>query len=280
MKSESRALYLDLLKKTLSFSLWPEPPIPVEKPFYNRRPLKRKLISLISHMLKKRGLQLCTTVTYTEQQRSDGQIWPGYADSMIGLKRLDNLQHCIETVIRENVPGDLIETGVWRGGACILMRGVLAAYEDKSRKVFVADSFEGLPKANEEKYPADKGDTHYLFSPVLAVSREDVANNFKRYSLLDDQVIFLQGWFKDTLPSAPIQKLAVMRLDGDMYESTMDALVPLYPKLSPGGYCIIDDYALKGCQRAVDDYRERFKIKAELKKIDWTGRYWRKEELS
>jgi hypothetical protein len=197
---------------------------------------------------------------------------------MIGLKRLDNLQNCIETVIRENVTGDLIETGVWRGGACILMRGVLAAYGDNGRKVFVADSFEGLPKADEEKYPADKGDNHYLFSPVLAVSREEVENNFKRYNLLDEQVVFLQGWFKDTLPSAPIQKIAVMRLDGDMYESTMDALVTLYPKLSLGGYCIIDDYALKGCKKAVDDYRERLKIKAELKEIDWTGRYWRKEE--
>jgi len=278
MNIEPKALYLDLLKKTLSFSLWPEPPIPIEKPVYVRRPLKRNLVSLISRILRKRGLQLCTTVTYTDQQRRDGRIWPGYADSMIGLKRLDNLQNCIETVIRENVAGDLIETGVWRGGACILMRGVLAAYGDKGRKVFVADSFEGLPKADEEKYPADKGDTHYLFSHVLAVSREDVENNFKRYSLLDDQVVFLQGWFKDTLPSAPIQKLAVMRLDGDMYESTMDALVTLYPKLSLGGYCIIDDYALKGCKKAVDDYREAHKIKAELKEVDWTGRYWRKEE--
>jgi predicted O-methyltransferase YrrM len=78
--------------------------------------------------------------------------------------------------------------------------------------------------------------------PFLAVSREDVERNFAKYGLLDDRVVFLQGWFKDTLPSAPIGKIALLRLDGDMYESTMDALQNLYPKLSPGGYCIIDDF--------------------------------------
>lgn len=201
---------------------------------------------------------------------------PGYADTMIGLKRLDNLQYCIETVLREGVEGDLIETGVWRGGACIFMRAVLAAYGITDRKVFVADSFEGLPKPDERKYPADKGDTHYIHT-FLAVSKEVVENNFKKYGLLDDQVVFLKGWFKDTLPNAPIEKLSILRLDGDMYGSTMESLEYLYPKLSKGGFCIIDDYALRGCQMAVNDYRVKHRINSEMKEIDWTGRYWRKE---
>jgi hypothetical protein len=78
----------------------------------------------------------------------------------------------------------------------------------------------------------------------LAVSRDEVENNFRKYSLLDDKVVFLQGWFKDTLPNAPIEKLCVLRLDGDMYGSTIEALLNLYPRLSKGGFCIIDDYAL------------------------------------
>ena len=111
----------------------------------------------------------------------------------------------------------------------------------------------------------------------LAVSLEQVQANFARYELLDDQVKFLKGWFRDTLPDSPVEALAVMRLDGDLYESTMDALVHLYPKLSPGGFVIVDDYGLTTCRAAVDDYRERHEIKEPLVEIDWTGAYWRLE---
>ena len=156
------------------------------------------------------------------------------------------------------------------------MRAILAAYGDEKRKVFVADSFEGLPKPNSEVYPADAGDTHYI-QEYFSVSQKNVENNFKRFGLLDDRVGFLKGWFKDTLPSAPIDKLAVLRLDGDMYSSTMDALTSLYPKLSQGGFCIVDDYALTGCKQAIHDFRAKNRITAEIKIVDWTGIYWRKE---
>ena len=132
-----------------------------------------------------------------------------------------------------------------------------------------------MPKPDVETYPADLGDTLYIHTP-LAISQEEVAGNFEKYGLLDDNVVFLKGWFKDTLPTAPIEKLAILRLDGDMYGSTMDALNNLYPKLSSGGFCIIDDYALKGCEQAVKDFRATHNITEELVEIDWTGRYWRK----
>lgn len=222
------------------------------------------------------NLELVHRRSITEDQRVEGRIWPGYADTMIGLKRLDNLQYCIEKVIEEGVEGDLIETGVWRGGACIFMRAVLAAYGIEDRKVFVADSFEGLPPPDPDKWPADRGDTHYR-ERFLAVSQTDVMNNFKKYGLLDEKVIFLKGYFADTLPAAPIEKLAILRLDGDMYGSTMEVLDNLYPKLSRGGFCIIDDYSLKGCKAAVDDYRSKHNIDTEMIRIDWTGVYWRKE---
>ena len=275
MKAKPEDLYLDLLKKALSFSLWPEPPVPVDTYNYLRPPLKRLLVSSVSWAFRSKKVQLVSHRGVTADQREEGKMWPAYADTMIGFKRLDNLQFCVETVIRDGVAGDLIETGVWRGGACILMRAILAAYGVSDRKVYVADSFQGLPLPDPENYPADKDDTHHTHKS-LAVSQEQVANNFKRYGLLDDQVVFLKGWFKDTLPSAPIEKVAVMRLDGDMYESTMDGLTNLYPKLSSGGFCIIDDYALPGCKSAVDDYRAKNGIHEEIKEVDWTGRYWRK----
>lgn len=275
MKQKPELLYLNLIKKTLSFTLWSEPPILITPSIYNRSSFNKLLISVISKILTKKKLHIAKTIDFSESQRIDGKIWPGYADTMIGLKRLDNIQHCIETVLNENIEGDLIETGVWRGGASIFMRAVLAAYGIEDRKVFVADSFEGLPKPDVEKYPADKDDGHHLIT-YLAVSQEEVENNFRKYSLLDEQVVFLKGWFKDTLPQAPINKLSILRLDGDMYGSTMDSLEYLYSKLSKGGFCIIDDYALPGCKSAVDDYRKKYSINSELKKIDWTGRYWRK----
>jgi hypothetical protein len=276
IKQKPELLYLNLMKKTLSFTLWPEPPIPITTFNYQRSPVKRFLVSAISNVLYKIKLQIVQKRYFSESQRADGQIWPGYADTMIGLKRLDNLQHCIETVLSEGVEGDLIETGVWRGGACVFMRAVLAAYGIENRKVFVADSFEGLPKPDAEKYPADKGDIHHIHT-YLAVSKEEVENNFRKYGLLDNQVVFLKGWFKDTLTQAPIKKLSIIRLDGDMYGSTMESLESLYPKLSSGGFCVIDDYALPGCKSAVNDFRSKYMIDSEIKEIDWTGRYWRKE---
>ena len=276
MLSTPEELYVDLLKKSLSFSLWPEPPISLETFNYGRPRLQRMVISTVTKGLRSQKLQLVKERELSAKQREEGRKWPGYADTMIGQKRLDNLQQCVEAVIRDAVPGDLIETGVWRGGACILMRGILAAHGVKDRRVFVADSFEGLPKPDEKSHPADKGDDHHTHS-ILAVSQEQVEENFRRYGLLDEQVIFLKGWFKDTLPTAPIDRIAVMRLDGDMYGSTIDALTSLYPKLSPGGFCIIDDYAIPGCRQAVTDYRAEHGITEEMQTIDWTGRYWRKK---
>jgi O-methyltransferase len=195
---------------------------------------------------------------------------------MIGRKRLDQLQSCIEEVLRENVPGDLIECGAWRGGATIFMRGMLEAYGDVQRRVWVADSFKGLPPPDAEHYPADKGDIHYLFE-ALAVGLDEVKANFARYSLLDDRVRFLPGWFSESLPTAPIDQLAVLRADGDMYESTMQILTYLYPKLSVGGYCIIDDYgAVRRCRQATDDFRREHGINESLQRIDWTGVFWRR----
>ena len=201
--------------------------------------------------------------------------WPDVAHTMIGLKRLDNLQYCIEQVVLEDVPGDFIETGVWRGGSVIFMNGMLKALGVTNRKVWVADSFEGLPKPNETDYPADKGDTHHTYD-YLRVTLDTVKQNFEAYGLLDDNVKFLKGWFKDTLPLAPIDSLAILRLDGDMYESTMDALSNLYFKLSKGGYVIVDDYCILNCKKAIEDFRRKNSITDEIIPIDGSGVYWKK----
>jgi O-methyltransferase len=224
-------------------------------------------------------LKKCLTRTLDAhgQARVEGRDWPQDAETMVGLLRLDNIQNLIENVIQSKIPGDLIETGVWRGGSTILMRAVLKIYGDTTRNVWVADSFEGLPKPNAQMYAADAEDKLWRES-FLAVPLETVKNNFRKYNLLDNQVKFIKGFFSATLPNAPIEKLSLLRLDGDMYESTIVALESLYPKLSVGGYVIVDDYnAVPGCKSATEDYRAAHSIRSEMVKIDWTGMYWQKE---
>jgi O-methyltransferase len=215
---------------------------------------------------------------YDAKLREVGRDWPARAESMIGLKRMDNIQFCVQSVLDDDVPGDLIETGVWRGGACIFMKANLLARGDTTRTVWVSDSFQGLPPPNASLYPADTGDDLHTRSG-LSVGADQVRHNFARYGVLDDRVKFLVGWFKDTLPSAPIEKIAVMRLDGDMYESTWQAIEALYPKLSPGGYCIVDDFGSHQSQagQAIIDYRAKHGIDEEIVDIDGFGAYWRKK---
>jgi len=212
---------------------------------------------------------------FQPEWREMGLDWPTQAHSMIGNRRMVNLWQLCEDVIVKEVPGDFIETGVWRGGACIFMRAILKTYGVDDRIVWVSDSFEGLPLPDEEKYPKDRGYGQHTL-PYLAVSLEEVEKNFRNYGLLDDQVRFLKGWFKDTLYAAPIERLAVLRLDGDMYESTMDALRALYHKLSPGGYLVVDDFFLESCRAAIRDFRKEHGIEEAMQRIDDNAVFWQK----
>jgi O-methyltransferase len=135
-----------------------------------------------------------------------------------------------------------------------------------------------MPVPDPKKYPADGRDPLYLYNDCLAVPVEAVKRNFVKYGLLDERVRFLKGWFKDSLPNAPIDRISLLRLDGDLYESTMDILHSLYHKVSPGGYVIVDDYgALDSCRAAIHDFRTQRGIAEPVVSIDWTGAYWRKQ---
>jgi hypothetical protein len=214
---------------------------------------------------------------YNAHAREFGLDWPSTALTMVGSHRLHNFRKLIERVIRSGVPGDIIETGVWRGGASILARAVLKAWGVTDRRILLADSFQGLPPPDESRCPADQGSDLHTYEQ-LAVSLEQVRANFEAFGLLDEQVVFMPGWFRDTMPNTPSSCLAVIRLDGDMYESTIDPLVHLYDRLSPGGWVIVDDYSLfPGCKAAVQDFFAMKKINPRLRPIDKIGVYFRKE---
>ena len=247
---DGAVLYIELLKKILLNEIYLEH----EKSFHAHGDLSNRL-----------------------EIRREGRDLPEFALTMVGRRRLDNLHHCIVEALRDGVPGDLLEAGVWRGGASILMRGVLKAYGVLDRTVWLADSFQGLPAPDVTRYPADAGhDLHHL--PELAVSLATVQSNFIKFGLLDDRVRFLEGFFSDTLPTASVERLALLRLDGDMYESTIVTLNSLYDRLSPGGFVLVDDYGCyESCRAAVTDFAAARGLQPDIKIVDWTGAFWRKE---
>ncbi len=206
-----------------------------------------------------------------------GRLGPIFGHTMVGIDRLENLRQLTQCALDEKIPGDFIETGVWRGGCCILMRGILAANEVCDRKVYVADSFAGVPAPRPNIYPADR-ELRLDLCTELVVPLETVKENFSRYGLLDDQVVFVKGLFSDTLPALNAGPFALARLDGDLYESTLVALQNLYPRLSPGGFLIIDDYGvIEACRQAVHDYRAQHNIDAPINRIDRSGVWWRRQ---
>jgi hypothetical protein len=249
---EIRTRYLDLLEKSLRNAIYGESHLEIRWQGFRQR------------------------LRHPYATRHGAPPWPPRAHTMLSAKRLNHLRHLVERTIQEQIPGDYIETGIWRGGACILMRGVLAAYGVRDRRVYCADSFAGLPPP-DPKNPADKRDRHHLFRE-LAISENIVRQNFAAYNLLDDNVVFLKGFFEETLPQLSNERFSLIRLDGDMYGSTLVALSNLYDRLSPSGFVVIDDYgALRSCAKAVHDFLDERGLRVEIRKIDESGVWWQKD---
>lgn len=278
--------YIDLLKSALCASLYDESAWSrVEGPWYPfEGPMKfpKEIVAMVKRavvrFLRARNLALVRTRPFDPKVRDAGEDWPLFGFTMTGRRRLDSLQSCIENIFDNNVPGDFAETGGWRGGSVILMRALLRVHNSTDRIVWCADSFEGMPVPAEADKRitkiADWGDLSDR--EYLKVSVEQVRKNFERFGLLDEQVKFIKGWFGDTLPTAPIKQLALLRLDGDLYKSTRDALVNLYDKVSQGGYVIVDDYnSWITCRAAVDEFRKQRGISEKIMPIDAQSILWK-----
>ena len=251
----------------------------------NENVQRERYLHLLAHtvsgmVFQSRGLKFgkdsfkMSRVDFNEDNRNEGTDWPEVGYTMAGMKALLNIKLGLETAISKKIPGDFLEAGAWRGGSSIFAKGVLRAHgEDHKRRVWVCDSFQGLPNATQ------KWDNSIWESiKALRVDQATVRGNFKRFDLLDENVKFAEGYFVYSLPKVrnQVESLAVLRADGDMYESTMDILFNLYDKLSVGGMCIIDDYNLAPCQRATNEFRKMHDIKDALIFITSSGmkRYW------
>lgn len=255
MKS-TRDLYLDTLRDFLTGELYGDTMVP-------RRSIRR-ILSLFGIKLGKMP---------KHDQLSSGRAWPQTALTMVGKKRLNNIRKLLSECDSDGVLGDFVECGVWRGGASIYAAAVIAT-SFRKRDVWLCDSFQGLPNPTHK---LDRMDPVHLWkdSDVLAVPLSEVQDNFKKLNLLGPNIHFVKGWFKDTLSELPCKRIAVLRADGDMYESTMQIL-GLWRKVSPGGYVIIDDYYdVQGCRKAVDSF---FHLYPDLRpiRIDDASIYFQK----
>ena len=206
------------------------------------------------------------------RRRAAGMDWPLHGLTMVGLGRLDDLQACVESIVADDVAGDVIEAGAWRGGAALLIRATLDTLGD-DRTVWVADSFQGFPDPEN----AD-AEAHRLSAiDFLAVPRSEVAGSFERLGL-QRGVRFVEGFFEETLPGLADRRWSLVRLDADTYAPTQLSLDALYHGLSVGGYMVIDDYhAFQGCRQAVDRFREANGITEPIERIDFAGARWRRQ---
>lgn len=280
--TDATNLYLDLLEKVVISEINPENGIRMQYlvdtltgpqvPRFS----KAQLIANLVNLHKSNDLARAMRDNIYLEPRHVLAKTLGFPFSMVGPERIRNVRNAAETVIGEEIPGAMVETGVWRGGSCIMMKGVMTALND-TRPLYVCDSFEGLPDVPDGP---DKDLTLHS-NPLLAAPLEDVQSHFERLGLLDDDVHFVKGWFSDTMAGvadAITDGISVLRLDGDYYTSTMDVLRPLYPLVNKGGFVIVDDYyGFPQCEQAIDEYREEFGITAQTHQIDEMALYWRVE---
>jgi O-methyltransferase len=222
-----------------------------------------------------KGVTIALWQPFDVAKRRKGLDWPLYAETMIGLERLNQFHSALEIIEEEKIPGNILEAGVWRGGAVIFAAQFLNVWQIEGRSVYAADSFQGLPRP-EKEFPADNGDVHHNYD-FLSVSLEEVKENFSSYLVPTENgnVVFVEGFFAESLQNLDCGPLAILRMDGDMYSSTIHTLDSLFDKVSPGGFVIVDDWFLPGARAAVKDFLSSRNLTLEIHEIDGSGAFFR-----
>lgn len=202
--------------------------------------------------------------------------------TMTSPERICSLIEAVKYIVRKNIEGDIVECGVWRGGSAMAVLETLKYSGDVNRKIFLYDTFDGMSEPTED----DREFSGAKASDILSNSNkeedeygwcfatlEDVKNNISKCFYPMESISFVKGKVEDTIPGVLPEKISILRLDTDWYESTKHELNHLFPLLVPGGVLIIDDYGhWVGARKAVDEYIQENNIKLLLNRIDYTGR--------
>ncbi len=246
--------------------------------------------SLINSILRAKGYKLVKTDKY------GNPVTPDIVDAeflelyelcapytMTSVERLYALYQGCKFVLDQNIPGDFVECGVWRGGSSLLMAKMLANRGIQNRKLYLYDTFEGMSnpgcadvdlEGKKAKDLMDDSESDKEESVWCLASLEDVQKNMSLSGVQAENLVYQKGKVEDTIPAhIPEKEIALLRLDTDWYESTKHELEHLYPKLSKGGVMILDDYGhWQGCRKAVDEYFKTNGNPILLNRIDYTGR--------
>lgn len=246
-------------------------------------------MSLTNKVLAKFGLRL-TKLERNDQVQypdlTDNEFWHLYAlckpFTMTSVDRMFGLYTSVRYVLEKNIPGDFVECGVWRGGSSLMMAKMLSDRNITDRKIFLYDTFEGMPPPSKKDRSFDGADAQKQLDENANNKEEsvwcladlnDVRKNLSLSNLSTEQILYVQGKVEDTIPQNVPENIALLRLDTDWYESTKHELTHLYPILKKDGVLIIDDYGhWEGCRKAVDEYFAGKKNYLLFHRLDYTGR--------
>ncbi|MCL2289912.1 MAG: TylF/MycF family methyltransferase [Bacteroidetes bacterium] len=203
--------------------------------------------------------------------------------TMTSIERMYALYQAVKHVVKNNIEGDFVECGVWKGGSSMLMAATLNHFKCYTRKIYLYDTFEGMsePTQHDVKYDGDlaanmlndnieKKETAsiWAYSPL-----EEVKKNFTLINYPTENIYFVKGKVEDTIVKNQHDNIALLRLDTDWYESTYHEMTCLYPALTINGVLIIDDYGhWQGARDAIDQYIKENNLQLLLNRIDYTGR--------
>jgi len=184
--------------------------------------------------------------------------------TMVDRPRLHSLFKAVQYIVRAGIQGDFVECGVYRGGCCMLMALTLLSLGDTSRKIYLYDTFAGMPEPGALDVSGDENkDAQHIWSEQQQDDHNEwcyapldqVQRNLSSTTFPTDRLVFVQGKTEDTIPHTIPEGIALLRLDTDWYNSTRHEMEHLYPKLAPNGVLISDDYAhWAGHRKAIDDY--------------------------
>ena len=201
--------------------------------------------------------------------------------SMTSPERMYAAYQAAKYITQNNIPGDVVECGTWKGGSAMICALTLLHFNSKQRKIYLYDTYEGMSNPTEKDVSLDemsafknwnkinkKEEKIFCYSPL-----EEVKQNVFSTGYPSENFIFVKGKVEDTIPETVPEKIALLRLDTDWYESTYHEMKHLYHKLSKQGVLIVDDYGhWKGAKDAVDQFFEEINLKPLLNRIDYTGR--------
>jgi len=197
--------------------------------------------------------------------------------AMEGAEPTWSLFKSVEYIVKNKIPGDIAECGVWAGGSMLLAAMALIHFGDTSRKIYLYDTFAGMPQPDEV-------DQRWDGVPILPTWQNHIAAGstwgyggtqdmvrtvMKIANYPEDKLIFVEGMVEDTIPGTVPEKISILRLDTDYYKSTLHELTHLYPLLSKNGILIIDDYGMyQGSRKATDEYIAQKKLKLFLNRVN------------